>query len=674
MDAQQYYYTSYVHTATGKAGFQIKAMSAGIPPDLQATLAHLIAYRIPPPCNIQDYGTHPIALRYVYEGPGRCILLCSQSCGNDEYSRPGNFFAHALLLEEELFTRMPPVFFWKSSFWQRQDLVEREQIVSLPTLPISDAESTIDYKKIRQFLAQGSRRAWLHKLLCAIIHSNSTQRRIVILDSAEHVALWIAAASCLLPPACRPLLTFATYHHDPYQVQYLITGTTKDSSFRATPEDHLSYFVLNAQEGLVSAVDPSPYAWLAAQAASSGSYEETLQPFFTAHAHYFPDTMTIDERLDLLVLYANTQYNLYQNRPATTTGMRLPSSSCELVQSAISALPREEYKAIIELCISAFMQTEVSYASYLQFIQALFSTSQRMELPAYFWQVYLNTWHTMLQHPASVNKAIEMLNFWFALTPSDLPDYQVQQCLLLLSAKLRRERATLQTLIDSTAEQPWHASLQLITMPRNNALAQLSQRVTAIRQYASREWFTTKRRSSEYEPGESRERRTLEEEMSLLFASDNTIEQYQQYTQMYTSYSLTRFWSCYWQHFTRLLISHDVDRVFSILSFWFEHSYNLLSQQPQSRAANKDNRASLLSKPILESANMSNTDSSMDFVPGYLPQEFFLGLGEALERALQIRQVHAIAPLLQHKGLNGELYPWYPIIASYFHGEPCNIS
>jgi hypothetical protein len=646
MDAQQYYYTSYVHTATGKAGFQIKAMSAGIPADLQATLAHLIAYRIPPACNIQDYGAHPVALRYAYEGPGRCILLCSQSCGNDEYNRPGNFFAHALLLEEELFIRVPPVFFWKSAFWRTQDPVEREQIVSLPTLPLSDVEATLDCERIEQFIAQGNRRAWLHKLLCAIIHSHSTRRRIVMLDSAEHVALWIAAASCLLPPACRPLLTFATYHHDPYQVEYLITGTTHDASFRASSEDHLAYFVLNAQEDLVSAVEPSPYAWLAAQALCSGKYEEVLQPLFTAYAHYFPHTMTIDERLDLLVLYASIQCSLYQNRPATPTGVQLPSSTCEQVQSAVSTLSREEYKAVIEPCVSAFMQqAEIAYADHLQFIQALFATGQLMELSMDFWQVYLNTWRTMLQRPASLNKAIEMLNFWFTVSPADLPPgYPVQQCLLLLSTMLRREHETLQTLRASAAEQPWCASLQLIAVPRNRALTQLSQRVTALGQSAHRAWFATKKRSAEDDPDASRVRRTLEEEMSLLFACDDPIEQYRQCVQMYTSYSPTRFWSCYWQHFTQLLISHDVERVFSMLSFWFEHSYT------------------------------SNADSPTDFAPGYLPQEFFLGLGGTLERALQIRQVRTIVPLIQHKGLNGERYPWYAIIASYFRGEPCNIS
>src|SRR5579859_4747725 len=125
MDIRQYYYTSYVHAATGKAGFQIKALSAGISAEQQATLARLIAYRIPPNCDIDDYETHPIALRYTYLEPGQPLLLCSRSSGKDEHGRPGNFFAHALLLEEELFSRVSPICFWKSAFWRAQDPEER---------------------------------------------------------------------------------------------------------------------------------------------------------------------------------------------------------------------------------------------------------------------------------------------------------------------------------------------------------------------------------------------------------------------------------------------------------------------------------------------------------------------------------------------------------------------
>src|SRR5579884_3880572 len=157
MDARQYYYTSYVHKASGKAGFQIKAMSEGISPDQQAALARLIEYRIPTSCDVSAIETHPLALRYFYEsgreGSGSCMLLCSRSCGSDEHGRPGNFFAHALLLEEEFCRRVPPIAFWQSAYWQGHDPVEREEIISLPTLSVSERAVEFDLERNWRFLA-----------------------------------------------------------------------------------------------------------------------------------------------------------------------------------------------------------------------------------------------------------------------------------------------------------------------------------------------------------------------------------------------------------------------------------------------------------------------------------------------------------------------------------------
>src|SRR5437764_6575482 len=141
--------------------------------------------------------------------------------------------------------------------------------------------------------------------MCAIVHYNKTQRRIVIIDKNEHVALWIAAVSCMLPPACRPMLSFATYHHDPYQAPFMITGTTSDSSFHASPEEYISYFILNAETGRISDVEDSPYAETAMKATDADLYEELLLPLFTDSAQRFPAFTCIDEQLDLLALYAN---------------------------------------------------------------------------------------------------------------------------------------------------------------------------------------------------------------------------------------------------------------------------------------------------------------------------------------------------------------------------------
>ncbi len=242
-----------------------------------------------------------MALRYSYEGPDRGYLLCSQSCGSDSENRPGNFFAHSLVIEPKEFTKLPPIFYWQSLFWQREDPVTRPDIDSLPPVSMTDVEvgSKIETEGVWDFLAQGERREHLYKLLCAIIHSAKTFRRVVILDTTENVAWWIAAVSTLLPPDYRPLLSFATYHHDPVVCHYLITGTTLEQ-FQGSSQ---AYFVLNAGSGTTGEVQDLPYARRIARAAQPDQYA-TLLTLFRDYVGRFHTPTAIDEQLDMISLYA----------------------------------------------------------------------------------------------------------------------------------------------------------------------------------------------------------------------------------------------------------------------------------------------------------------------------------------------------------------------------------
>src|SRR5437660_946612 len=179
MSVRQQYYTSFVNPETGSAGFQIKAMSEGISPEAHAIITRLIAYRIPPSLDERAIRQHPVALRYYYKDPQECILLCSQSNGSDENGRPGNFFAHTLVLEPEIFTTTPPIFYWESSFWLKQDKGNRRPMHVLPALHSFDEEPSLDMERVWNFLASAKRKKQFLKLMSAVVHCNRTLRRIV---------------------------------------------------------------------------------------------------------------------------------------------------------------------------------------------------------------------------------------------------------------------------------------------------------------------------------------------------------------------------------------------------------------------------------------------------------------------------------------------------------------
>jgi hypothetical protein len=301
MPILQHYYTSFVNRETNSAGFQVKAMSSGISLELQSIIARLITYRIPSISYEQDLSTHPVALRYLYRQGQECILLCSQSNGSDENGRPGNFFAHTLVIEPDSFTSIPPIFYWRSSFWRKSD---NSSYSLLESLRITEMEPALDIEKVWTFLASAQRQEQFFRLMCAVVHNKRMQRRIVIIDTADNVALWIATVSTMLPPGYRPLLSFATYHHDPYQSPFLITGTISDGFFRALPEEYTTYFILNADQDKVSEVEYSSYAEMVTRLARQDLYETQLLPIFSKYASRFPPSDTVDERLDEMVAYS----------------------------------------------------------------------------------------------------------------------------------------------------------------------------------------------------------------------------------------------------------------------------------------------------------------------------------------------------------------------------------
>jgi len=337
MAVLQHYYTSCFNEQRGSVGFQVKAMSPGISSQTQAALLRILSYEIPSRLDKFAIEQHPQALRYLYRNPQEAILLCSQSNGPDRNGRPGNFFAHSLVLYPDAFANTPPILYWGCPFWQSNDPQERPDEYLPPVHSLEEIEQTLETEQVYattwSFLAQGQRCEQFHRLMAAVIQNQSKHRRIVIIDDASNVAQWITAVTLMLPPVYRHLLSFATYHHDPYQSQFLITGTTSDAQFSARSDEYISFFILNTENGRMSEVDPSPYADQAWQAARDYDYyEHTLLGSTMDYATSFPRPTHIDEMLDALVLYNG----LFDPAHAPT----LSPDEVQAVQRALDELER----------------------------------------------------------------------------------------------------------------------------------------------------------------------------------------------------------------------------------------------------------------------------------------------------------------------------------------------
>jgi hypothetical protein len=295
---QQQYYTSWSNPKTQRTGFQVKAESSNLTQAMTEILDRLIGYSIPTQIDASDLKNHPVALRY-HTTDQIAVLVSSRSSGKDELGRDGNFFAHSLVgIPEQIAYPLAPIFYWDSPFWVSQDSSDQEL---LPQLDQLDIEIVFDFDEVWSFLDQGNRKQQFYQLLCAVIDYQHSKRRIVIVDDAESVALWIASICTFLPPSHCYFLSFSTYHHDPIRTPFIITGTTPDSYFRCTTDAYISYFILNAQEQMISEAPASDYAAYIAERCSAERYEEEVIDFFNWMERLDSKPQFIDHHLDQYV-------------------------------------------------------------------------------------------------------------------------------------------------------------------------------------------------------------------------------------------------------------------------------------------------------------------------------------------------------------------------------------
>lgn len=295
MVIQQQYYTS-CRTET-RTGYQIKAESPNFESEKRQILNRLIGYSIPSGVDVKAINTHPIALRY-FVNEEDAFLVCSQSSGQDEFGRDGNFFAHSLVGTVTEISTIPSIFSWKSPFWVKQD---KSSQTALPTLNEFNHEITFNFDSVWTFLKDKKRQEWFYKLICAVIDYEQSKRKIIIIDDNEAITYWIASLSTILHPRYVNYLTFATYHHDPYTAPFMITGTTENSNFRCSNDEYYSYFILNVPQQKVSDVPESDLAIYLLENLDEQKYESQILEFYEWLDRYSSDSKYLSKHLDYYI-------------------------------------------------------------------------------------------------------------------------------------------------------------------------------------------------------------------------------------------------------------------------------------------------------------------------------------------------------------------------------------
>ena len=299
MPFKQTYYTSCENGLRGGKGFQINAATDGIEVSALQEIERLGLY-VPPvsapsrptPEEIENF---PISLLFQRLNDGAAIMAQARYIGSDYSGRYGNYFTHSLIStdpERELKEYgVLPIELWGAHSWTTIESAS----TSLP--PLSDLQTAgiVHQESLINFLSANGRMEILPSFLTAVEGALSTGRRIVFVDTAESVAMWISAASYVLPHHLTLKLTFNTYVKNPYLNDFLVVGTTADSDFGFAPHEVNHQFFVFDFEGkrFTPITEITPFARLVSAAFQLG-HVRVLNQFSEFVERVAPD-LPVDE-------------------------------------------------------------------------------------------------------------------------------------------------------------------------------------------------------------------------------------------------------------------------------------------------------------------------------------------------------------------------------------------
>jgi GTPase-associated protein 1 len=263
MAFQQLYYTSCEHGLSGFSGYQFNAVSEGVSAETMRDVEALTGYE-PPPSMLYsdapgDLARCPVNLCHLPGEPS--VTACVRYVGRDPSQRFGNYFAHALAGRDLAAGSGDTlaIELWRSPVWTTRLAAGTR----LPPLAGPLEAGPLTPAAVERFLRGHPHGGRLPQLLTAVIRALADDRTVLLVDdTSDHVAHWIAAVSYLLPPPVARTLSFATYVAKPERSRLRLVGTVREAGIPAGPELQDGFDVFDLVGDSAPALPATPLARL----------------------------------------------------------------------------------------------------------------------------------------------------------------------------------------------------------------------------------------------------------------------------------------------------------------------------------------------------------------------------------------------------------------------------
>lgn len=237
MKLLQLYYTSCKQGRSSGSGFQVYAASEGLTEEEIIELERLCMYVAPshlpsqptPEEIKQDF---PISFSSFQLKSGRYGICQSVYVGKDYSERFGNYFSHALILEEGAWPFPPSLMYGSKHI--RTGLSEAELEIDhkpepLPTIYL-DNPNGISPASVRDFLKEQNRYTYLQNMLDGLMEREGSPGAFILAAEQADIPYWIAAIQLSFPVQIANNLSFSTYIFDPDREDYAISVTMDEGT------------------------------------------------------------------------------------------------------------------------------------------------------------------------------------------------------------------------------------------------------------------------------------------------------------------------------------------------------------------------------------------------------------------------------------------------------------
>lgn len=179
--------------------------------------------------------TLPRSFTYRKLENGKCALSLSTYLGRDymgSAGRFGNHLSHVIVADESDLANYPCEYYGSILL---RDKMEFEEVNNpnqpdyLPT-PVLRVGDIVSVQKVVEFLGVEDRLEIYKNMLHAMLSFEEHRKRVVILDSEEHIIMWIAALEYALPLENIWNINFTTYEFDPSLSASQICGVVKNGT------------------------------------------------------------------------------------------------------------------------------------------------------------------------------------------------------------------------------------------------------------------------------------------------------------------------------------------------------------------------------------------------------------------------------------------------------------